>query len=682
VPLADLARALPALLVVGVLPGLALVTLAVPGWRRWERLAAAPGLSAGMAGVIGLVLHDLRLPFAAATVLPVEGAVALAAVWRLSHRRRRAARGRPEPLATRVRWVVVAAAAAGAASSAMIVAGFHDQPLPLPTDAPVHGIVANGIARTHDTLPVNPDPAEASAWVRPRSGFEAVAALASEVGGPGPTAEMLPFCTLAVALLPLGLAALALEATGSAAIAALAPVLGVGWAFPSVAVFLGEYPYVVDAGLVAPAVVAALRALRRSQPADGVVLLGCLTAAIWVTHGLEAVTALVVGGPLVTARAVRGDRGQALRCLALATAATGSGALLVGLLTRTPTVPRPSPSALAGPELRETAVFAAGIGRLDPGSALTAFLQFAFPSVLTIGLLAAGVAVCVVQRRCRWALVTFALLLAGYLDMLVTGRLGWLWRLLYPWSAEDRLPSVQYWAVPILMAIGTLWLLVPLRTSLRWVLHRLRLRRSGGTREPVLDAVALAAIAALLVLLDMGRDLGMYRGGVRDIGVTGPADLAVMRRMAERLPAGAVILTDGGDDAGQWVPAVTGQVVLLTNEHLKDHPADLRLVALEQACSDPHAAASMLGEVDAVFVGSRTITMPTPRHPWSLHCIAAIPGLSLLAEASSAGGTAAAFVVDHHAIVTPAPPGSDVGPAASARSSTGTGTAGDRRAAG
>lgn len=651
-PIADLAHALPALLLVGTLPGLCLATLLVPRWRWWERLAAAPGLSAGMAGVVGLVFHDLHLPFMAATVLPVEGAVAVAAGWRL--RRRPADPEAPREPGTpgpATRWVVAAAVAAGAASSAMVATGFRDQPVPLPTDAPVHGIVANAIARTHDTLPANPDPADATAWVRPRSGFEAVAALASEVGGPDPTAEMLPLCTLTVALLPLGLAALALEATGSAAIAGLAPALGVGWAFPCVAVYLGEYPYVLDATLVAPAIVAVLRLLRRSDAARHLLLITLLMAAIWVIHGLEAVTILAVGGPLMVARTLGGDRRHALRALALAAAAAGAGAVLVALLTRMPAVPTPVAPALAGPEVPEAAVFASRVGRFGLLDALDAFIRFAFPHVIALGLFAAGVTTCLRQRRCRWALLTFVLLLGCFLDMLVTGRLARLWDLLYPWSTQDRLPSIQYWPATVLMALGTLWVLGVLAAPLRRVLAGLRARRAVTRRLPP-GAGAVAAVALGLMVLGMGRDLSMYRGGVRDLGVTGPADLAVMRQMAGRLSPHAVILVDGGDDSGQWVGAVTGDVPLLTDQFLKDHPADARIVALQHACGDPRAASRVLDGVDAVFVGSRTITSPRPQHPWSLPCIARIPGLTLLAEQTSAGGTAAAFRVDHRATAT------------------------------
>ncbi|TME00064.1 MAG: hypothetical protein E6I76_01120, partial [Chloroflexi bacterium] len=231
-PLTDLLRALPALLVVGIVPGFALATLIVPGWRWWERLAGAPGLSAGLAGVIGLAYHDLHVPLWTATVLPLEVAVVAAAVWRA---RRHATSSAAEAHPAGRRIVVAGALCAGIVSAVVLAAGYRDLPVPVATDGPVHADVAAGIAARHDILPVLPDPSGGQ-WVRPRAGVEAVAALASELGGPSAPAALLPFTVVAVLLLPLGLAALALETTGSTAIAALAPLLGVGWAFPSVRV--------------------------------------------------------------------------------------------------------------------------------------------------------------------------------------------------------------------------------------------------------------------------------------------------------------------------------------------------------------------------------------------------------------------------------------------------------------
>ena len=59
------------MVIAALIPGFALGTLLVPHWRWWQRLAMAPGLSAGVIGVLGLAMHDVHVPFEPLTVLPV-----------------------------------------------------------------------------------------------------------------------------------------------------------------------------------------------------------------------------------------------------------------------------------------------------------------------------------------------------------------------------------------------------------------------------------------------------------------------------------------------------------------------------------------------------------------------------------------------------------------------------------
>jgi hypothetical protein len=628
VPLAELARALPFLILVGILPGIALATLVVPGWRRWERLATAPGLSAGMAGVIGLAYHDLHVPFMAATVLPLEAMVVVAAVWRT--RRRVAVAPEPGARPAGTRLVVAGALAAGVVSAALLAAGYRDLPVPVATDGPVHAAVAAGIATRHDLLPVLPDPS-AGSWVRPRAAVEATAALASEIGGPSAPAELLPLTLLAVLLLPLGLAALALETTGSAAIAAAAPLLGVGWAFPSIAVSFGEFPYVVDATLVAPLVIAAVRALRPGELRRHLVLVATLVAAVWAVHGLEAITALVIAAPLCVARAWP-DRRRALpRLLGVLGAALG-GAAVVTLITRVPALVPTAGAPVPAATLTEVSRFSGDIARAGVVDTLNAFAHYAFPSGLVMGAYVLGVIAALVERRLRWALVAHAVLLACFVDVLSTGLLRRVWIAVYPWSVQDRLPAVQYWVVPLLMALGLVWLG-----------SRLNLGQAGGRARS--GALFLGAATLVACAVDAPHDATVYSASVQQRGVVTAADRSVIDRLSGRLPAGSVVLTDGIDDSGQWLAVLSRDIPYYTSNYVKDHPDDPRLVALEDACADPAAAAAMLQGVDAVFVGSRHIGRP--QHPWSAACIASIPGLETLATAGSGDGTAAAFLVRH-----------------------------------
>jgi hypothetical protein len=628
VPLAELLHALPFLVLVGMLPGAALATLVVPGWRRWERLAMAPGLSAGMAGVIGLAYHDLHVPFMAATVLPLEGMVVIAALWRARRKVAVVPTAHARPAGTRL--VVAGALGAGVVSAALLVAGYRDLPIPVATDGPVHAAVAAGIIAQHDILPVLADPS-AGSWVRPRAGFEATGALASEIGGPSAPAEQLPLTVLAVLLLPLGLAALALETTGSRAMAAAAPLLGVGWAFPSVAISFGELPYVVDATLVAPLVIAAVRALRPGELRRHLVLIATLVAAVWAVHGLEAITAVVIAAPLCAARAWP-DRRRALPRLVGVLGASLGGAALVTLITRMPALTPHATGGVARATSTEISRFSRDVGSTGLLDTLNAFAHYAFPSALVMGAYLLGVIAALMERRLRWALVAHAVLLACLVDVLSTGLLRRLWVALYPWSVQDRLPAVQYWVVPLLMALGVVWLGSRLSLGL------------AGSRARA-GALFLGVVALVACAVDAPHDAKVYSASVQERGVVTADDRSVIDRLSRRLPAGSVVLTDGIADSGQWLAVLSMDIPYYTSNYVKDHPNDPRLVALEDACAHPVAAAAMLQGVDAVFVGSRHIYRP--QHPWSAACIASIPGLETVATAGSGDGTAAAFLVRH-----------------------------------
>ena len=80
--LQDLAQAIPGILVAVLLTGYAVATVLAPRWRSWEKLAAAPGLSAGFFGVLGLGLHLVHIPFEPLTVFPCVGVAAVVAVVR------------------------------------------------------------------------------------------------------------------------------------------------------------------------------------------------------------------------------------------------------------------------------------------------------------------------------------------------------------------------------------------------------------------------------------------------------------------------------------------------------------------------------------------------------------------------------------------------------------------------
>ena len=92
-PLDQLFRALPIVLLLGTVPGLAVLTLMAPRLPWAERLAAAPGFSVATVGVIGLVLRPLHIGFMPLAVLPVLVLLVAGAVLAIRTLVARAARG-------------------------------------------------------------------------------------------------------------------------------------------------------------------------------------------------------------------------------------------------------------------------------------------------------------------------------------------------------------------------------------------------------------------------------------------------------------------------------------------------------------------------------------------------------------------------------------------------------------
>ena len=104
-------------------------------------------------------------------------------------------------------------------------------------------------------------------------------------------------------------------------------------------------------------------------------------------------------------------------------------------------------------------------------------------------------------------------------------------------------------------------------------------------------------------------------------------------------------MNDGGDDAGEWLAALTDYTPLVPNGFAwksLDTPLD---VDLENACTDPDAAESAIQQAhaDAVFIGSLDIV--PPQYPWNFSCISRLPDLRLIVSVPGNGTVSAAFAV-------------------------------------
>ncbi len=477
-PLHDLAQSLPGVVIVSLLPGFALATLLSPRWRWWARLGMAPGLSCGFVGVVGMAMHDAHIPFEPLTMLPLLVLLGIAAVlrWRQA-----------DPKVTTVApwWLPVPALIAGAVGAGVFVWALHGQVLPPDWDTATHGGLANTIARSHDVFPLIPIPIEGTSFVRLRPGFEATAALVSWLGAPSAPSAMAPMIAVAILLMPLSLSLLALEATGSVALAAMVPFFALGLAFPADQAIIGRFPEMVDSTLVVPFIVVVVRVMRGVFTRDNALLLFAITASIWVIHGLEVFTAAVVACGLFAAVAVRVLRSSprdALIRIAIAVGAVLIGAALVTLLTRAPHLPPPTatqPSSVTLP----TASSPVMLHQMLAGIAQTDLI-----SPLTLALYGVGVIALIIRRRMLWVLFAQVVLVVLMVDDFYLHKFEKLWRVIYPWGDQDRILGVQYWLIPLVLGAGFLALISVMRSLSR-------------TRRLQIGLPAAAVIVAVLAIL-------------------------------------------------------------------------------------------------------------------------------------------------------------------------------------
>ena len=622
VPFEQLLHALPVVLILGTVPGLAILTLVTPRLSWPLRLAGAPGMSVATVDVIGLLLHRLHVEFRPAIVVPLLLLLCAGAVVRV--RRAGVVGERLNPLSLPVTAIALGA---GAVLCGVVIAAFHGQPVPPGDDPTLHASVATRIAQTHDVLPIVPIPVADSGYVRPQAALEAADALASQLGGGSPADLLLPFVLLSLLVLPLGVALLARDVLGDERVAAAAALLCLGLVFPASPIGFGGYPYIVDSTLVVPLVLGVAWCLRGRHTRTGAALVGLSVLAMWTIHGLEIFTAALVGGGLwIGLLAVR--RRAAIRG---ASAAMGSAALAaaIGSVLTKPPVPPPSTVAPpAGPS--EAASYLAGHADVGVRAVFDAFTgsDLSTPAAL---LLLVGVLALVLRRRERWLLVALALPLLCVLDEAGREWLHPLWMRLYPWSTNDRLLGLELFVVPVVAGVGA----VAVFDALRHVLHA---RDSSTSLRRSLPALIFVATTMGALAIGASRTSQFLTSRLPSLERASAQDVRVLQMLDSRLPTGSVVLNHGNDDAGEWITALTHDVSAEPKAYASSQGDDWRIVALSDACADPAEALKALVGVQAVFVGSRT-DVP---HPWSAACIDSLPGLRLVAGSTSG---AAGFAV-------------------------------------
>jgi hypothetical protein len=210
----------------------------------------------------------------------------------------------------------------------------------------------------------------------------------------------------------------------------------------------------------------------------------------------------------------------------------------------------------------------------------------------------------------------------------------------YPWLPMTQLSGLSRWVFPILITtfiLGGTWI------SLRF----LYLTEPGGRRKAMTSrtwaaVIASFAIGLLSLGLGIGQEMSTYEGALGPRHLVTAADLEVMQSISQSLPSGSRVLS-AGSDAGLWVPVVTNDVLLVPDVDAKIAPERPLLAALGEACSDPAAVRRVLGSFDVIVIGDHPLG--SGAQAWKATCLAAVPGLKEVAQASSADGTAHAFAV-------------------------------------
>jgi hypothetical protein len=191
--------------------------------------------------------------------------------------------------------------------------------------------------------------------------------------------------------------------------------------------------------------------MRGRSTRDNAILLVAIMASIWVIHGLEAVTALVVACGLLGAallKTVRASPRTGFIRLGIAIGAAAAGAVVVTVLTRIPHVPPVTRTQPPQFVLSTTHM------PLKPHHILVLIAQTDLLGPAALVLYCIGAIAMLIRRRMLWVLVAQVLLFLIMADDLYLHYLHRIWNSIYPWGDTDRVLGIEYWLIPLVLAFG------------------------------------------------------------------------------------------------------------------------------------------------------------------------------------------------------------------------------------
>lgn len=524
-------------LLLGVVPGLLVVTWLVPERSRLDRLAVAPlvSIAVGFAPAAWLSLLGVPHAWQAAWVVPSVVSLVLLVVL---VRRRELAR-----LVTTSRTAALVGLAA-AASTLVWVVGISLSQAGWTTVVPdqdggSHGVFVSRILQTGSVSPTKVavfDLADPSALtVFYPLGAHALAAPVAALTSVA-SALLVPMTVLGSAVLVVGSAALARRTGGAAYVVPAAVVAAVllPW-FPFAQSFWGPVPLVLAVASVPAMVLALLDARGREALVVGALAAGGMLAL----HTTELLVAVAVAGLAV----LLGREQPRLRPLAAIAGAVAIGAVVVGpvlagLLAGGAVRPQEpphggSPATLVMWATLRTAL-AADVWE-DPAPALLSAALVAAIAVVVVAVLGA--------LRLRRSPLGAALASAVVVCLVVgaLARAGWAGPLAVPWySNADRLASQACALLPVLVASG-------------WVTLRSRAATDVGRRLMAGLAVALGAVLVLEGVSSVVDSFSRYSVVTAD-------DRAAYAWLAEHVRPGERVLNDHRDGSVWLFDATSGRV--------------------------------------------------------------------------------------------------------------------------
>ncbi len=571
----DVVRFALTYVVLFVIPGYALATLARPRSLRIERVALSIPCAYSLVALSGLASIFLHLPF----VLAIYAIFALpvTVVWAYAWWRQR----REHVVDVAKRWWLAPAAVA-VVQVAIIAIVYAHYVFPVGVDVVVHVIWTNAIVNAHIypiTLMSSHIGSDDASFYPPT--FHALVALLLSVAPMTTYRAVFLSVVSVVVFFPFALFTYVRVVTGSNRLSTWAVLASLSFeALPLFALAQGLYPVTV-ALLFMPTLAIVLRYALGDHSYRSVALAAILGVGLLYTHPTEFVAAalpMLAIGPAIV-RSVRSWLHTGIACLILV------GVWLVAALPARSAMHQAIAYAVQDPSV--TAQGIAQQAHIDLTQIIIGYLQWVYGrnvSYVLFFMVLIGITQCFIKRRFLGLVGPLAIGFIVFVDVNSYDLLRHIHLLSFHWTWPDRLIPAHYWLVLPVAAVGIDVVLKGL--------NRLRSVRS-------LSTIALIASPVLLlgVILPLSVTIGRLTTYSAARNETAPADIGSLTWLVRHssLPSSVLndgdithsTILDGATDAGLWLSALGGPQPVFFRSQDGIGPLDDRLFLLQHIGDNP-----------------------------------------------------------------------------------------------